>query len=344
MVKHLVETQDVRENVFRPALSGSSPSEILSGLNCLVFNSSPRLFYMNEPETIRAEKRRELFKQIRKNLPSNVYIVFATSDQKVSKEITDTFESDIEKIDFWPPFENQLPAWIQKEASDLGVKIAADAVNLILSRLGADLALLHGELAKLALSSPPGGVISASLVKSNVAFFKHESVFDLLDSIAARNLKEALKISDLLIQRGEAPIKLWAMIVKTIREFRLLHDFAQDRPDLGLPVLSSLRDLAKLHGKSDFKSNQEKKRLQTLIAGQIKEWPAVIREMTGIDKSFQIKTLSMATRYKPVELSRCWERMISIEAKLKLSPPNPALIIQEFLTSFLPPENQSGYQ
>lgn len=335
MVAAFVTREDVADNVRRIDM-GVSDSSAADEIGSFSFNESYRLFYFDHPESLSDKQRKDFLGRISRyeNSP-RTFVVFSTGDQKTGGEISTALAGKLEKIDFWPPFENQMPEWIQKEAANCGCRIEPKAVRLLLEKLGDDLRLLSKEILKLSLNPAKKGLITLEQIRDAVSYCRSESVFQILDWIGLRNLPETLRTLELLTLRGEPAIKIWAMICRMLREFRLLHDFARDRPDLAVPVMKLLAGYLKLANKSDFNSNREKKGIQGDIISAIRQWPEMITDFLNMKSPMRIKTLALALNFRAEELRALWPAMMRVDARLKSASPDPVLVIQEFLTVLL---------
>jgi DNA polymerase III delta subunit len=188
----------------------------------------------------------------------------------------------------------------------------------------------------LALTVGPGGQITVEHVRTGVGYVRQDTVFDLLEEIGKRRTGRAVRLVESLMQRGEPPQKIWFMIAKTLREYALLHSIVMDRPDLGLPLLAILKKVLALHGKTDFRANQDRKAALEEMADALKGWPGPLVQALGLEKSHQGRNLALAIMFSPAELQRLDDRLIELDRAFKSSPPNPALLLQRFLLETLP--------
>ncbi len=89
---------------------------------------------------------------------------------------------------------NRVPKWIVHHAqTTLGVSVTEDAAALLLEHAGNDLALLAGELDKLA-SYTNGGAIDEHAVSAVVGVRRGETLGDFLDSVGQRDAPRALAL------------------------------------------------------------------------------------------------------------------------------------------------------
>lgn len=349
LVMAFVAPEDQADNVRRIDFGTAAPDALLGELNCFSFNLSPRIFVLSRPEGLGAAQRRGMLERLSSQpLPERTFFVVLSAEARVIGEFALALSDKAEKVDFWPPFENKLPEWLQKETRALGSSLAPEAAELLLKNVGPDLRLLSQELEKLCLAAGAGKTITAAQVASSVAYLRQDTVFDLLDAVGMRRLPEALRLVDSLLMKGESLVPIWYMLSRQLRDFRLLHDIARDRPDLGRPLLEKLRAIRQLAGKTDFKSNQDRKNLTESIQKEAGGWPPLLAESLGIEQAMRVRSLAAATGYTHAELVRLAPRLVEMDAAVKKSPPNEALLLQRFLAEVItgkrhqPPDEDVG--
>lgn len=112
----------------------------------------------------------------------------------------------------------ELEEWIIDRVRRRGGRISSSAAAQLAAFVGPKLRALDGELEKLIVHAG-GQVITESDVASLVSAAREASVFAMVDALGLRNTKVALRLLHELLNEGEPPIRLLAMI---IRQFRLL--------------------------------------------------------------------------------------------------------------------------
>lgn len=335
LAKIYVPEFEQSENVTKVVCTGKELPELLNQIYSFSFNPSPRLFFIQDIDGVTSKQRKEFLEKLKKGgIPVDTILVFAVKEAKVATELTNLFKQQSEKIDFWAPFANKLNDWIRKETSELGSEMALDAADQLIELAGSDLALLHQEITKLALAKP-GSKITLSDVNKNVAYVKQDTAFDFLDAFGKRQTSKALRILEALNNRGEAVQKIWFMLVKQIREFRVFHALCQDRPDIFNPIVALLKKYSIYADKSDFKSNQEKKNILAEIQNLAEDIPEPLANVTNLKYQNKIKSLYMVLNFNLAELTALWPKMIELDLKLKSGVPDPLASIQTFVADFL---------
>ena len=117
---------------------------------------------------------------------------------------------------FKQPKEWELPNWIQQRARDEGGEIGWDASRELARLAGNDLRLLDQEIDKLLLYAS-GRAVTESDVRTLASRAREESVFDLVDCVGRREADKALRLLHHLLDEGEPPLRLLAMLARQVR-------------------------------------------------------------------------------------------------------------------------------
>jgi len=118
-----------------------------------------------------------------------------------------------------PLYEREAARWVVERARTLSVRIAPEAARFLVDWAGTGLATLASELEKAATYAGEGGVIDLEAVAETAGGGRVHTVFELTDALGERDAARALTALGTLLEGGEAPLKVQAMIV---RHFRLL--------------------------------------------------------------------------------------------------------------------------
>ena len=122
-------------------------------------------------------------------------------------------------VEFRPPYDNELPQWVQRHSTSQGLKLDAEAADLLRLYVGANLRELAGEIAKLATYAGAEKNITRHAVERVVGLSRSTSIFELTDAIGHRDHPRSLALLHQLIEQGEDHGRTIAMMC---RHFRLL--------------------------------------------------------------------------------------------------------------------------
>lgn len=119
---------------------------------------------------------------------------------------------------FQPPKDRDLPSWIQRRAKDKGGSLSREATQMLAALVGNDLRLLDQEIEKLLVYAKDRQVTTED-VQTLVSRAREVSIFDLVDCVGRREADRALRLLHRLLDAGETPLYLLAMLA---RQFRIL--------------------------------------------------------------------------------------------------------------------------
>jgi DNA polymerase-3 subunit delta len=118
--------------------------------------------------------------------------------------------------EFKVPKESNLPGWIARRVRKQGGDLSRTAAGMLAQLVGADMRLLDQEIDKL-LVYADGRQVTGEDVQALVSRAREAVVFDLVDAIGHRQAARALELQHQLIDDGEAPLFLLAMLGRQVR-------------------------------------------------------------------------------------------------------------------------------
>ena len=152
-----------------------------------------RMVVVRDIANLRKDARRVLEQYLERPAKDLVLVLVAASGAKDDRILLERTSA----IDFEPLSGSRVPKWITYYAThDLKCEITPEAVSLLQSAVGTELAQLKIELDKLA-SFVMGGdrsVIDENAVSAIVGVQRGETLGDLLDAVASRNAARALDL------------------------------------------------------------------------------------------------------------------------------------------------------
>ena len=122
-------------------------------------------------------------------------------------------------LEFRPPYDNQVPQWIQRHAKRQEVQIEPAAIQLLSQYVGAKPRELVSEIEKLVSFAGVDQPITTSAVEQVAGITRGASVFDLADALGKGQGELAQKLLQKFLSQGEEPTRAVAMVT---RHFQLL--------------------------------------------------------------------------------------------------------------------------
>ena len=152
-----------------------------------------RVVILRDIGNLRKDARRVLEQYLERPAQDAVLVLVAAAGAKEDRILLERTTA----IDFEPLSGTRVPKWITYYAThDLGCEITPEAVSLLQSAVGTELAQLRVELDKLA-SFAMGGerpVIDEKAVSAIVGVQRGETLGDLLDAVARRDAARSLEL------------------------------------------------------------------------------------------------------------------------------------------------------
>ncbi len=112
----------------------------------------------------------------------------------------------------------ELTKWAAKRLKPLKKKMSSAAVTTLAFMAGRDLTRLAGEIDKLAAYTEDRPEVTEEDVRAIVSASLEYNVFELLNRLLERNLGEAQRMTNSLLQNGQHPVGILAMLTRQLRQ------------------------------------------------------------------------------------------------------------------------------
>ncbi len=117
-----------------------------------------------------------------------------------------------------PPRAGELPAWLRRRARAAQLDLDDAAARLLLDYVGADVDLLLQALDKVALYVGDEGPLHVAAIQAALSRTREESIFAFTDALGSRNFATAIAKLHHLLQEGQSPLLVLAMIGRQLRQ------------------------------------------------------------------------------------------------------------------------------
>jgi DNA polymerase-3 subunit delta len=131
-------------------------------------------------------------------------------------------------------------AIVQNEAEERNIPLAPDAAAHLVNRCGHDLALLLNELEKCAMRAGAGNVVTRAIIDDMTRRQSTETIFNLTDALGERKIAHALGLMRELMENGDAPPQIVAMLARHWRQLLQARAFMDAKLPLDGSTLSRL--------------------------------------------------------------------------------------------------------
>jgi DNA polymerase III subunit delta len=139
--------------------------------------------------------------------------------EEAQKPLPRAFSDHGQAVIFWTPYPEQAQRWLLERAKHYKKTISPQAAAWLVLQSGEGLRLLDQELAKCACYVGERPAIELENVQASFGYQKAGSPFDWTASIRQRNGPAALRILNQLLKEGEEPIRLLALVSRTLRDW-----------------------------------------------------------------------------------------------------------------------------
>jgi len=154
-----------------------------------------RVVVLREVDKLKKSARTLLDRYLARPAHDTVLVLVAPSGVKSDKALS----TQATAVEFTPLTGDRLPRWVAHHAqTTLGRTITPEAVTLLIEAVGGDLAQLAVELEKLASYSTE--VIDEHAVADVVGVRRGESLGDLLDAVAAKDVGATIRLIPIVLQ------------------------------------------------------------------------------------------------------------------------------------------------
>lgn len=209
-----------QEEALRVSEAGAqSVASALTALQTLPMFAPRKLVVLREAEELEAAQEQLLMDYFSEaaNNSGEAYLLVQYAKLRSNAKLLKFAEKQglyIEAaVDKKPQFEEE----IRRIAADKGLKLDPEIVRFLVEYVPIDLTRVEGELEKLALFSAKGAKIDLKTASELVCSTNLESVFRMTDAIGERNPLLALEILSSMLERGESPQMLLAMLARHMR-------------------------------------------------------------------------------------------------------------------------------
>jgi DNA polymerase-3 subunit delta len=122
----------------------------------------------------------------------------------------------------------KLSQWVQARVTQLGGSISTQATNLIMDIIGGDLLTMNNEIAKL-VAYTGGSKIEEKDIRMVVSASQEADIFAMIDSIMDHKAGVAEQILNKLLQNGQAPQQILALLARQVQTLVLLKDLRNQK-------------------------------------------------------------------------------------------------------------------
>ena len=192
----------------------------------LMADGPARLLWVTDADRLDGTELGELTRYFESPVAATC-IVFEASKLDKRKAIYKSVAKASVVVDCEPPKrEADVAIWIEATLRNRGHAIEPDAVAYLLQMAGMRITVLEQELEKAMLYVGESGVVRAADLEGIMGRTREHSVFELTDALVRGDRIAALHLLNILLDDGESPIGVLAMIGWICRQLVIAGDVA----------------------------------------------------------------------------------------------------------------------
>jgi DNA polymerase-3 subunit delta len=215
----------------------TSISHLLESVNTFPFRGKRRLVIVRDMDECLPDYTRALVGYLDHPVPSTCLVSMGRKFNRKTKFYR-SFGERGKIVSFYPLRDEEVVDWIKERVRNEGKKISPQAGIYLQERVGNDLHSLTREIEKLVLFSHPKDFIEKEDVENLVGKGTGPHIFDLTKAIRERRVAAALSSLSQLLDRGEKPTRIHALIAREIRILlRLKEKGGRTTPDEACSII-----------------------------------------------------------------------------------------------------------
>lgn len=202
-------------NYFSRYAPDSSIDEILALCAGSGLFSSRKLVMYKDIQNLKKPNFERLLKYLEKPNPDICLILIARTEQiKLSRY--DQLMARMTAVNAKPLQEGELANFIRREFQEHQKSVSKDGIESLIFLVGNQIHDLKTEIAQVCNFHPDKKEIGAGDIEEVVGAYVTKNVFDYIKAIARKDLHQALFILHQLLERGETPHSVLALLLRHI--------------------------------------------------------------------------------------------------------------------------------
>ena len=196
--------------------------DILQAVQTRPFFGGARVLRIQNACQLSADEQERLLDVLGSAAPETHCLLIWGKDwrrEEAQKPLPRAFAENGQAVIFWTPFPEQAQRWVVERAKHYKKSLSPQAAAWLVLQSGEGLRLLDQELAKCACYVGERPSIDLEDLQTSFGYQKASSPFDWTASIRQLKGPAALQILNRLLKEGEEPIRLLALISRTLRDW-----------------------------------------------------------------------------------------------------------------------------
>lgn len=170
----------------------------------------------------------EVFEKFLNNIPDTTMLLILVNEDLSKNKRKDIIGEQGEVINYSPPRFQDINKWIKFQFRDRGKKIGYRGIRLLEKMFNNNLQQLDSEIDKICTYIDKKNKVEVSDIKAVMSKdrrLKENTIFEFLDAISKKEKNKSVYFFHQLIENGEVPQIIFAMITRRVRLMLIIKDF-----------------------------------------------------------------------------------------------------------------------
>jgi DNA polymerase-3 subunit delta len=209
-------------NLERFDFEQTSADQVLMTANMLPLLGGRRCVYVKRATRF-VDGEDSLLRYVSDPCPSTVLVLDLEKKPDGRKKNWKELEKHAAVVICDQPKSWELEEWVADEARARGLKLGRDDVRYLVTELSSDLRRLLNEIEKLSLYAGADR-LDLETIAEVLGRGKAQSVFKFIDALTAKDAQSALRQLGRLLDEGDAPLRILALLDRRVGQLRVAHD------------------------------------------------------------------------------------------------------------------------
>jgi DNA polymerase-3 subunit delta len=209
-------------NLERLDADVQSPDEILQAAQTAPFFGGQRVLFIQNVSQWTAKEQERIAETLDTFSPETHCLFIWGKEWRrddAQKPLVEAVARKGQVVIFWPMFPEQARSWVVARAKHYKKTMSSEAAGWLVQQSGEGLRLLDQEIAKCASYVGERPDIDLEDVQISFGYHKASSPFDWTASIRRHDASAALQVLNQLLIEGEEPVRLLALLSRTLRDW-----------------------------------------------------------------------------------------------------------------------------
>jgi len=282
------------------AREGVDAERIVQAARTLPMMAARRLIWVRNAEAVfkqSSDTLKPLIAYAESPDPSSCLALQAMAPVKKNSKLYKRIAKHGVVLEHKSPPERELAGWVRSSAESRGRAIRPDAAALLVEAIGRDLTALDAAVERLALYVPEKTPIELAHVEETVPHTRVRTVWELINAVADRDVARTLERAHQLLDQGEEPLRLLALIIYQFRQL-LIGRAARDQ---GMPP----QEATTAAGVPPFKARTFIRQLDNYRRAELL---AALERLTEADRALKSSKMPSGLIFEAVLLDLCAPR------------------------------------